>query len=456
MQTPDRGKSKALRIRLDYHRQTSALDRARRSLMLISLACSAAYVLWLVLPSVGGSSARNRLHLSTGPLAQVHAAFENDCEKCHTHGLAAPLGKNSFQLEPSRRLDHQESSCQSCHRVDGHWRASLQDPSEDRDCANCHHEHNGRTASLTDVANKACASCHRDLQAVCRTGTLEASTTLPVKDFSAASHGVRDTKGRMQFRSLLVDRGRVKFDHAQHLRPGQVDAGQRGGMRLDMLPAIVRDRYRQKGQADTALVSLDCASCHQLHALRQGQSHAVGSEEGRYYAPIDFESHCQACHQMTFPGQTGQMLPLPHVASMAEYELLLGARNQAPAVRSRTQSAINDSIQSVAVSQESLMQRCQQCHMPDDLTPKAIDAALAGQMQPLIPNRWLVNGYFDHAAHGRVVNCRFCHDIPGTVVNGNTESGHTSPPTDQEQVFIRGPSPARSVIAQSMLRQSKI
>ena len=453
MQTPDRGKSKALRIRLDYYRHASGVDRARRLLILLGLALSVIYGIWILLP-MGNAKSIARLHVSAGPLAQVHATFENDCEKCHAHGLSTPLGKNSFQLNPERRLEHQESACQNCHRVEGHWRSSLKDPSQDRDCAHCHHEHTGRTTTLTRVANQACVECHRDLQAVCAAGKLD-SDAMAIKDFSASTHGVVAVDGTVQFRTLLVDRGRIKFDHAQHLQPGQIDAGRRGGMRLEMLPTMVRQRLKQPGQSDTDLVVLNCASCHQLHALKTGTKHAVGSEEGRYYAPINFESHCQACHQMTFPGQTGQMLPLPHVTSLAEYELLLTARNESMRVQSRTDqatretpaSALHDTpaakpnatsaVNSVAITMDSLMQRCQQCHLPEDTTPQAIELAMAGQMQPLIPSRWLASGYFDHAAHSRIENCQFCHQIPEA---GDTRKPlASSAPTDQEHVFIRGP-----------------
>ena len=457
MQSPDRGKSKALRIRLDYYRHVSGIDRARRLLILLGLALSVAYGVWILLP-MGNAKSFARLHVSAGPLAQVHAAFENDCEKCHAHGLSSALGKNSFQLDPERRLEHQESACQNCHRVDGHWRTSLKDPSQDRDCAHCHHEHTGRTTTLTHVANQACAECHRDLLAVCAAGKLD-SNELAIKDFSASTHGVLAAEGKVQFRSLLVDRGRIKFDHAQHLQPGQIDAGRRGGMRLEMLPTMVRQRLKQAGQSDTDLVVLNCASCHQLHALKTGSKHAVGSEEGRYYAPINFEAHCQACHQMTFPGQTGQMLPLPHVTSLAEYEMLLSARNESMRVQSRTEEAARETPASalrepsvaesdktnaatkaenrVAITMDSLMQRCQQCHLPEDTTPQAIELALAGQMQPLIPSRWLASGYFDHAAHSRIENCQFCHEILGA--GDNNKPVASSRPTDQEHVFIRGP-----------------
>lgn len=460
MQSPDRGKSKALRIRLDYYRQPIRIDRVRKLLVSLGVLASVLYGGWLLMPGPTSGSSSSRLHLSSGPVAEVHAAFESDCEKCHSHGLAVSLGKHSFQFDPVRRLDHQESSCQNCHQVEGHWRATLRDPSQDRDCANCHHEHTGRLTKLTQVTNQACAECHRDLQSVCRAGTLSADV-LSTKDFSPSTHGVMTADGQMQFRSLLFDKGRIKFDHAQHLQPGQVDSGRRGGMRLGMLPATVRQRLRTPGQADTELVTLNCASCHQLHSLKSGRQHVVGSEEGRYYAPINFEKHCQACHQMTFPGQTGQMLPLPHVTSIAEYELLLSARQEALEVQSRAGQALPDQDSStpniygkrittsnssnaseptkaartgsLSVTMNSLMQRCQQCHLPEDITAKSIERALAGQMAPLIPNRWLVNGYFDHATHSRIENCQFCHEIP------TAQAGTSSPPTDQEHVFIKGP-----------------
>ncbi len=452
MRTPDRGKSKALRISLDYFQKSSPIDRARRLCIALGIMLSILYGAWILWPASPSSRAASRLHLSSGPLSQVHAAFEADCEKCHAHGLSAPLGKHSFQFEPAKRLDHQEAACKTCHPVDGHWRESLIDPSLDRDCANCHQEHVGRQTNLSRVDNQACIRCHRNLQAIQRTD-VPATAASAVTDFSVNSHGLKSADGQIQFRSTLADSGRVKFDHAQHLRPGQIDSGRRGGMRLDMLPSLVRARYRTPGQADTDLVQLDCGSCHVLHALAPNRSHVVGSEEGRYYAPIEFDDHCQACHQLSFPGQTGEMLPLPHVASMAEYEMLLRARRPASQIHSQSDHALEAGASApdspaavnsaIGMSLDALMQRCQQCHRPEDTRPEAIQLALKGEAKPLIPSRWLVYGYFDHAAHARIENCQFCHPIPGAQAHNNSSERLTQdrpqPPTDHQHVFIRGP-----------------
>ena len=439
MQLRERGKERASRIDLDYHRQRTWLEYSRYPAALIGLLLSGFYGGWILIADSMTTSIARTSALSTGPLAMVHTSFENDCQQCHSDNLGLPLARDSWKLAPEARLTHLEDRCQKCHQVSGHSRDLLANTAPDRDCATCHREHSGRDKLLTAVANEACVSCHSDLKTVCKNFDV-AENLNAVTDFSVNSHGHKDITGRVTFRSLLADEGRIRFDHAQHLQPGQVDPNRKGGFQLSMLAVTSRESYRKPGQTDDQLVQLDCASCHQSHAVA-GRSNSVAKEEGRHYAPIDFDKHCSACHQMTYAGQANDMLPLPHVAPREEFEQLLSAklnrgepsgeiRMRGDIDRSNSSELINSSVEQAV---DAVFNRCQQCHLQEDITPSAIDAALAGTSQPLIASRWLQMGYFDHASHSRIERCEFCHEVPQGASYQPGSAG------DHRQVFIRGP-----------------
>ncbi len=54
MQSPDRGKAKALRIRLDYYQQNSSITRSRRLLIWLGVVASLVYGAWILWPAGSG------------------------------------------------------------------------------------------------------------------------------------------------------------------------------------------------------------------------------------------------------------------------------------------------------------------------------------------------------------------------------------------------------------------
>ncbi len=439
MHLRERGKERASRIELDYHRQKTWLDVSRYGAALAGLLLSGWYGAWVLLADgIELNSFRNAA-LNTGPVSKAHASFEQDCQQCHSKGLGLPLARDSWRINPEGRLAHLEDSCQRCHQVAGHSRDMLLDSSADRDCATCHREHLGREKELAAVANAACVSCHSNLNAVCnQSGGRENLNS--ISDFSTQSHGQMDKLGRNTFRSLLQDQGRIRFDHGQHLLPGQVDRNRKGGFQLSMLSPSARERYRKPGQSDEGLVELDCASCHQRLAI-VGHPNSAENEEGRHHAPIEFDKHCSACHQMTYAGQANDMLPLPHIAPREEFALLLSAKLNRGSPQGQIQmrgdvsQAAKKDVSALSVEQavDAVFDRCEQCHLREDITPSAIDRALAGKSTPLIAARWLRRGYFDHAAHSRIERCEYCHVVP------TGDNYQTGAPEDHRIVFIRGP-----------------
>jgi hypothetical protein len=446
----DSGKSRALRIRLDYYKQRDLLYWSRWFAAVVAFIAFGSYSLWVLRSSFvpaanGGWLKQAALQVSTGRIAEVHAHFEHDCQQCHSAVWLEPIAADALKLDAQASIAHVAAACQRCHSVPSHLSsaADTQCRLRDQNCAVCHQDHRGRDADLISVASAHCTLCHANLQETC-TGELSVDNRR-VEDFSVDSHSLAGTK---QFRSLTADLGRIKFDHAQHLTPGQVDLHSRGGFRYDMLAP----RWRSTYTADAnGLVHMECNDCHQLQNLSGGATGASSGgprsateiELAHFYAPIDFEQHCAGCHQMTFAGQTADMLPLPHAASRSEVRRLLSAKlvggrisGQILSPRDVTSAAPDSSLLldqvELNVGIERVFAGCNQCHAPQDITDDQIRDRVN---DPMIPRTWLQRGMFDHGAHEKITNCQFCHEV--TAQNSDSLPGQ--PPRDHDMVMIKGP-----------------
>lgn len=183
---------------------------------------------------------------------------------------------------------------------------------------------------------------------------------------------------------------------------------------------------------------------------------------------------------MTVAGQKENTLPLPHAAPWSEMEVLMASKLignrelgevRMPIDAIKDTPRVGESIGSadqlitpeeVALSRDqarkafeasllagrtAIETRCRQCHEDQDLTDENIDALRADRLPPLIPERWLARGIYDHAAH-RKINCAFCHaqadptaanaGSADTAVSAEAAPGTVSKPTDADVVMIRG------------------
>ena len=380
-------------------------------------------------------------HVSTGPLAEVHASFEPQCTACHGLGTGRSIAADAWRLADEASLTQLEFACQTCHAVEHHFRDRLISADVDRNCSGCHRDHQGRNHPLASVSTHTCVLCHADLEVVTQTDRAPRVRS-EIQSFTDDSHG--------DFRSLEQDRGRIRFDHAQHLRPGQVEKDQRGGMRWDSLETSWQARYRQEGPSKQDLVQLDCGDCHQRHPFGGDAVVTSGDAElGRYFLPVRFEEHCAACHALNYLGRTDELLPLPHAAPWGELQALLTAKREAGRLTGRlrmpfefdrvepipgweprpTAAQVTTDVDELEHAIAEVRQRCGQCHAEQDVNDDSVRQDPRKPGDSLMPHRWLQYGLFDHAAHDRM-ECRYCHDTSSPDPNGAA--------TDQQHVMIRG------------------
>ena len=417
---PVTGKQRAVKISFGYHHRRDDLSRWKSKLSLFAIVFTP--VIWLCWSLMAREQANGPY--SHGPVAIVHATWDNNCEACHLD--FAPIRDdtwaatllNKWNPQP-RPWDHlADEKCEKCHPgPEHHFR---QKPDEVPSCASCHREHNGRLASLLRMDDRTCTVCHDGLAA-----HLKVANPDPYKDVT------RFDLVHPDFRSLKSDPGTIKFTHGRHLMKGLKSdkPGDKVELKLADLSKDDRERYRRPEQLDTDLVQLDCASCHQPDSASQ------------YMTPVTFEGNCRACHALTFePG--AEMKVVPHGLSptaireivegtyLGEYvkenPTLLQKKIERLPVPSLTQPA-SDSVEAkdwvkekIGRAERHLLTVCGHCHQD----APAGEPHLVPVKPANIPNVWLQHARFDHNSHRNVdptksaiEQCNVCHAKAATSMD---------------------------------------
>jgi predicted CXXCH cytochrome family protein len=449
MATRETGKQRASRIPLDYYKRPNRMERWKGILALAALAIcvGAAAAAWAFRD--GG-----RPYLTRGPVAAVHAAWDNRCEACHAD--FRPMSKGSATARLLGSTDGHgfdaDERCAQCHSGEVHHANQLEAMTPA--CGGCHREHRGRDVSLIRMADADCTQCHGNLAASLREGKTDYAN-----DVSAFA------SNHPEFRSLKSDPGRLKFNHKLHMQAGQGEPGQAKPWTLGRIPEKDRARYRdtpwqkEKGDKDTDPVVLNCASCHRLDAGDLGidpakKPQGIPSAEltpraaGAYMLPVNYAAHCAACHPLTFDekvkGADGQPLGVPHGLQPDEVrdfvwgayakanegkaldQRILDAAKAGPkpsrplpgklteaekaareALGNQTQEAANFLFKSDVKRADSYLltgkTSCGECHQIDK-------EGGADKVLPLqVNNVWLAHAKFSHVAH-RAADCRLCHE----------------------------------------------
>jgi hypothetical protein len=428
------GKQRAAKIPLDYFRHPSWLDRWRLWLAGIALALA---VIWVVAGVLQGQAGQVRY--SHGPLATAHALWEDQCQACHIP--LVPIREQQWTKALAGSSQDGSARCRNCHEGPPHHAAALPAISG---CADCHHEHAGRDASLVRLADSECTQCHIDLPAHTAGGNTRYQS---VARFSKSAHPEFQI-----LREHLPDPGTLKFNHKLHLSAGMatVEKGD-PNWTLARIPRADRERYRRPGQHDNDRVQLDCTSCHQLDARDLGRpeeqltfpaSAWPAGKPGAYMVPITYENQCQACHPLAIDAGSADRPPIaaPHrlqpadlhawlrLALVERYlehsdvldEFVGTSGPQLPGQRrSEKQRRAAELLDRQVYEAEKLLYRdrqsCGECHEFRSSKAQPIAAALAPgalpqvQVMPTrVPSVWFSHASFSHLPH-RALECLACH-----------------------------------------------
>jgi len=326
----------------------------------------------------------------TGSLASAHHFFGADCQQCHVDAFV-----------PVR-----DAQCEACHaRTSAHVDASfdLSLAGNDR-CAHCHRDHNGADGLIRSDQH-LCSDCHDGIA----TRIEGADAHADVIDFGTRHEGFVvslpqwDAQGRFTpVRAALATPGikeqsGLKFPHDVHL-----------------------DRKGIRG-ADGEDTVLECAACHRPEP------------GGARMRPIDFESHCQSCHKLTFSIREADR-EVPHASvekvgyTITEFfarEALEGGFNETNApsvvrVRRRPGQAITPQERAEALTWARDQARTAIDRLFEDKACSTCHAVSRGAAQewtvaPVrVAGAWFPKSRFDHGSH-TTMQCIDCHNAPNAA-----------------------------------------
>jgi len=378
-------------VQLDYtkfHRRDALTLWKNRLIVGLGLAMIALGLWWWLSGKWGGG---NSPVYSPGPVAAVHAAWENQCTACHAPHESAGRGWGAQTFGVSHTPD---KLCQECHTGPRHFES--ENPADTPTCAACHLEHQGRLAILTRNDDRFCTVCHSKIADHYQSG------------IAKKYPGIRDVsswESHPPFELPKSDPGKLKFNHKLHLTPGMA---RDGGMAL-------------KTDA-SGPVRLDCASCHR-----------PDDATGAVMKPIVFEEHCQACHPLTvkLPDDKTE-LKMPHHWQPDRLHELLEGLLVSRAMQNKKESlqrppwqmpgkddafklTIADRLAAVERDMIASKKLCSECHTFSGDVGKG---ALTGLMiEPTkVPDVWYQQAKFNHAAH-RLLDCRGCHNVDNSTTS---------------------------------------
>lgn len=205
------------------------------------------------------------LSWNVGEVSDAHKHFSADCGACH---------RAAFASVP-------DQACLDCHTgVPGHASATASKTAglDTASCGGCHEEHRGPKGSVVKD-DRLCIDCHgRD------GGKMAGSSLSPVAGFPVGHPAFRVTVVKAAAGPVLErvalsgpvpprNLENLKFPHDAHLKKA----------------GVVSPR---------GLTKLECSSCHQPDAGRQG------------FRPTSFETDCAWCHTLKFDAKApGRSVP---------------------------------------------------------------------------------------------------------------------------------------------------
>lgn len=242
-------------LELDYFRRPRTLKALWRPVVWSTFGMATLVLVVLALLPRSAAPGLARIY-QAGPVAPVHALFNDDCGKCHVEAFRT--WDRLWHVNGAIRSVSDET-CLQCHAGALHNGKMLHGGS----CVSCHREHHGTTA-LARIPDVGCTHCHGNLTAALRPGT-----TTEFRDVSRfADHPLF----AQRWQDAPHDPGTISFNHAVHLNPL--------GVTVPHDPAAGADPRTQRKV-------LTCGDCHQAN------------EAGTVMQPIRYANHCATCHPLT-------------------------------------------------------------------------------------------------------------------------------------------------------------
>ncbi len=370
-----------------------------------------------------------------GRLASQNLQAANECGACHeaantslsawvqTAMDANPgmLSRHQFRrvqpgVTPMTAIDRE--SCAICHD-----RHELHQPNvvEAHSCSVCHREHRGlRMPTPSDLE---CAHCHAD--AAVMAASSERGRTIPSIQFDPPVPA-----GQVVFRTPRPPGGRTNLFTAfweGHPEFGVRTAGLKDPNSLKFDHALhLGDTVRLGGKA------LACSDCHTPNATGVGMT------------PVRYAVHCASCHDLQFDPVHPE-LKLPHGDVAAVRGMLRGlpaayadlrsrelASQGKPARKAELDAFTRENVSrmrqtfgsgenleklvvfttdprreqpSLSAERRAHYAGCAYCH---EVTPDR--ERLAVVTHPVMPDRWMLKGRFNHARHSQQ-DCESCHGV---------------------------------------------
>src|SRR5207253_1997551 len=146
------GKQRASRIPLDYFKHPDLLERWKHRLLGLAVLVTLG---WWGLGYLRSDS--GNLRYQRGPVASVHAAWEENCNTCHVS--FTPIHSENWATTLVGSAHTSDQNCQTCHAGPVHH----DNQKEKFSCAHCHRDHQGRDFALVRASDNDCTQCHANL-----------------------------------------------------------------------------------------------------------------------------------------------------------------------------------------------------------------------------------------------------------------------------------------------------
>lgn len=386
--------------------------------------------------------------ISPGKLSAPHASAtfarrigrDVNCAACHgaargglfawfRAGLGASPGPFQFRslaaMGDTTGMTAIDQNCMACHV--GH---SFHEPNVVRQhsCSDCHVEHRG-AGPMRPPTDANCLSCHGNA------GVMQASFELAQR-LPPAAFNFQPDRGRVLFRAPRPRRGYTQVIHSfaadhpefqvisDHLKDPDT-------LKFNHEYHLSPDKVTWQGR------KLECADCHKPDAA------------GVFYLKITYQDDCRKCHLLQFDVRNpGLVVPHGNAENVRAFLRTLpqqyadyAARTNGVGARALNQAFAQEQIRLLRadfVSGEELERSvffnektqgpiartggtgnvgpamfpgCAFCH---EVTPSRNTAP--NVTDPVIPDRWLIHGSFDHSKHlqniqnSAKLDCDVCHE----------------------------------------------